>query len=136
MNKYPFTQQGFIDLQSELYQLADAALAQEATNLLSNFKDWVSNHFELSPAQLNDLNGINQETSHFFAYSGSFAVRNRRPLYLEKTPKDPNQQNRNSGEEQGKLIEPKSKLTASSDSEGNFIAGGDFTTTISYYSLT
>lgn len=106
MEKFPFTATGFTQLQEQLYLLPDAQLEAEAAQIQHNFDDWMASHFELSAAQLLFLSAIDNRLHALLAAQTSFAVGNRLPILLLKA--NPVAE----GDEQGKIIWPKSTLTA------------------------
>lgn len=126
MNKFPFTNAGFVDLQQVLYAYPDAELQTEAQLIHSNFIVWVDNHFILSAEQLHFLNCLDNREINLLAYLTSFAVENRRPvvLHAEEPPPD--------DDKQGKIIKPKSTLSAGNGPNVPFEATGTLEIHISY----
>lgn len=106
MEKFPFTATGFIRLQEQLYLLTASQLEAEAAQIQHDFDDWMATHFELSAQQLRFLTAIDSRLHALLAAQTSFAVGNRLPILLLKA--DPPAE----GDEQGKIIWPKSTLTA------------------------
>ena len=124
MNKFPFSASGFANLQSELYDLPNSELALEAASISSSLIDWLKSHFILEAKQITYLHHINAQVIDFLTHEIHFAIKNRLPIYLNKSTE-------NFGDEQGKLIKPTSNLTATSE-DGSFMPGGELIIDISY----
>ena len=124
MSKYPFSPSGFINVQSELYDLTASELVFKLTSISCSIIDWIKGNFVLEARQITHLDQINPQVIDFITSQTLFAVKNRLPIYLDRTGKrDCN--------DQGKLIKPTSNLTAISEN-GNFLPGGEFIIEINY----
>lgn len=126
MNKYPFSNEGFVDLQTALYAYPNAALEVQAQLILSNFITWMDNHFILTAVQLRFLDLLDPREIQLLSFLTSFAVENRRPIVLhaeEPPPED---------DKQGKIIKPKSTLSAGNGPNVPFEASGILEIHISY----
>ncbi|MGY3055238.1 hypothetical protein ACVWYG_003453 [Pedobacter sp. UYEF25] len=105
MENYPFTNEGFQDLQQQLYVLTDLELESEAAEIRTDFIAWMISNFALQPSQLIFIGGIEVKAARWLAEQTAFAIENRLPISLQKeTPEE--------DDEQGKIIWPKSTLTA------------------------
>lgn len=125
MQKQPFTQAGFVALQTELYLLNDTLLQLEADEIALNFKGWMNDHFELSSNQTEFMNQLNPKAVSFLSSQTSFAVANRLPITLAKEEEEEE-------EKIGKVIKPKSNFTVTADASGNMVAEGDLLIQIYY----
>lgn len=126
MKKFPFNPAGLSALLAELYQLSDEALAVEALQIDHAFDSWVAAHFSLTERQLAYLHAIDPKAKKFLAFNGSFAVGNRLPIVLHISGEA------NGSDEQGKIIWPKSSLSARSGGGSSFAAAGSLTIDIIY----
>jgi hypothetical protein len=118
MQKFPFTNEGFQELQNALYALPDAALEIEATAIQSDFNNWMNKHFELAPSQVNFLQHLDERAVSFLAFQTSFAVGNCLPIFLHKA--DPPADD----DEIDKIVWPKSTLSAKAGTNFGFEASG------------
>lgn len=119
MEKFPFTSLGFDQLQHALYALTNPELEIEAALVKDHFDAWISKHFDLSESQLLFLAAIDPKVKAFLAFETSFAIGNRLPVLLFKTSTTTTPE-----EEQGKIIRPKSTLSAAWGNEITFHASG------------
>lgn len=139
--KYPFTATGFHDLLVWLYALPDAELQAEANELLLDFRKWMIKHFLLTPKQVDYLLALSEQTIAFNAYSSSYAVRHRLPVYLDKQVK-PGQASGGhsqadvlSDDKIKKIIATSNNLTVTEDEDGT-TAGGSVTVKIEFIAPT
>ena len=105
MKKYPFNNGGFQDLQQQLYVLTDVELEVEAAAIRTDFINWMDSNFDLQPAQLMFIAAIDVKAARWLAEQTAFAIENRLPISLQKETAEED-------DEQGKIIWPKSTLTA------------------------
>lgn len=126
MQKFPFTNEGFQQLQNALYALTDAALEIEATAIQSDFNNWMNHHFELASSQVDFLQHLDERAVSFIAFKTSFAVGNRLPISLEKADPPADE------EEVDKIVWPKSTLSAKAGTNSGFEASGVLTIHIDY----
>ncbi len=113
MEKYPFSNEGFQGLQQQLYALTNADLDAQAVAIRTGLSAWMDLNFELQPSQLQFINSLETKAVRWLAEQTAFAIENRLPISLTKdTPTE-------NDDEQGKIIWPKSTLTAT--------AGADYT---------
>lgn len=126
MEKFPFTTAGFNALQQQLYALTDQALLVESEHIKNNFTVWMAAHFSLSEKQLLFLNAIDERAKSLISFETSFAVGNRLPVLLQKA--EPPAE----GEEQGKIIWPKSTLSAAWGTQTPYQPSGTLTIHIDY----
>lgn len=126
MQKQPFTQAGFMALQTELYQLNDTLLQLEADEIAFNFKGWMNHHFELSSSQSEFMNQLNPKAVSFLSRQTSFAVANRLAITLAKKDEG------DDDDKSGKVIKPKSTFTVTADASGNMVAEGELLIQIYY----
>jgi len=126
MEKFPFTAAGFNALQLKFYALTDQLLMAEAEYIKDDFDDWMAANFELSNKQLLFLAAIDARLHALLASLTYFAVSNRLPVVLRKAdpPAD--------GDEQGKIIWPKSNLTATWSTNNAYLATGALEIHIAY----
>lgn len=127
MEKFPFTSLGFDQLQHTLYALNNLELEVEAAFVKNHFDAWISNHFNLSESQLLFLVAIDPKVKAFLAFETSFAIGNRLPILLVKTSTATTPE-----EEQGKIIRPKSTLSATWGNTMTFHASGTLIIEILY----
>ncbi|SOD15123.1 hypothetical protein [Pedobacter xixiisoli] len=120
--KYPFTNEGFVQLQKQLQQLDDQALSAEAAKIRADFSQWLLTHFELSRRQESFLAQINPSAISLYSAETAFAVENRLIVRLDKE-KDK--------DEQGKIIWNVSSLKAQAGID-HFEATGTLTFYIRY----
>lgn len=125
MNKFPFDNAGFLALQTQLYQWSDEALTRESEKIRADFDLWMAANFELSERQRAYLLSIDARAKLLLAFDTSFAIENKLPISL-KVEGEPN------GDDQGKIIWPKSSLTASSGGSIGYEAGGTLQINIKY----
>ncbi|RZK51249.1 MAG: hypothetical protein EOO91_21100 [Pedobacter sp.] len=125
MKKFTFNNEGFQALQSELHQLSDEDLAKEALQIEANFTQWVGTNFYLDESQLSYLGAIDPRAQRLLAFNTGFAIANRLPISLNKMENA-------TEEEQGKIIWPKSSLTATSGGRDGFTASGELEINIRY----
>lgn len=102
--KYPFTNEGFAELQAQLYQLDDQALTTEANLIRADFSGWLISNFELDSNQQLFLRQIAPSALALYGAETAFAVENRLMVTLDKDEKDK--------DEQGKIIWSTSSLSA------------------------
>lgn len=126
MQKQPFTQAGFLALQTELYLLNDTLLQLEADEIALNFKGWMNDHFELGASQTEFMNQLNPKAVSFLSSQTSFAVANRLPISLAKEDEG------DDDDKSGKVIKPKSNFTVTAAASGNMVAEGDLLIQIYY----
>lgn len=126
MEKQPFTAAGFAALQLQLYALPNNELAAEAVAMLSDFNQWMADHFELDATQQAFLNGLSTEAISFLAQQTSTCVAHRLPIYLAKDAQA-------KGEDKpGKIIRSESELDGETDQDGNLNLHGQVTIHIHY----
>lgn len=125
--KFPFSNVGFHSLQSELYQLNDEQLLIVSQSVDTNFDHWMKEHFEISEQQFSYLKLIDPKVKKLLSFNTSFALANRLPISLAKDGEG-------TGDDQGKIIWPKSTLSAKSGGQLGFEASGSLTIHISYQS--
>lgn len=111
MEKFPFTNSGFQDLQNQLYQSTDANLKVEEELILLSFKEWMRKHFSLSDEQLLFIAKQDEKMIAFLATQTAIAIVNRLPVRLIKPSTKTVTQMMDS-----KLIRPESNFSASSNS--------------------
>lgn len=119
MEKFPFTSLGFDQLQRALYALTNPELEIEAALAKDHFDGWISKHFDLSGNQLLFLAALDPRLKTFLAFETSFAIGNRLPILLVKTSTSTTPE-----DEQGKIIRPKSTLSAAWGNAMPFHASG------------
>lgn len=125
MIKFPFDNAGFVALQTQCYQLTDEALRLEAEKISTDFDLWMADNFELTARQLAYLLAIDARAKSLLAFDTSFAIGNRLPISLH-VEGEPN------GDDQGKIIWPKSSFTAHSGGSIGYEAGGTLQINIRY----
>ena len=129
MEKQLFNEEGLQKLQEHLYGLENQELEREIFELEENFGEWVERHFELSASQQTFFAQMNEKMLRFLKQECGFAASNRLPVTLQKTTAA----KRSEKDEEGdKLFEPKSKLQASTDAQGNFEASGNLVLQVTY----
>lgn len=124
--KYPFTNAGFIDLQIQLYAMTDVELKAEAQIIQSDFINWMENNFDLSNKQVFFLENLDTRVTQLVSFLTSFAVENRRPISLHKEDPPPDDN------DQGKILKPKSTLSASAGLREPFNATGQLEIHVQY----
>ncbi|TKC10661.1 hypothetical protein FA048_10820 [Pedobacter polaris] len=125
MKKFPFNHAGFQSLQQELYLLSDEVLINEAAQIEINFDQWMNEHFTLSEQQFRYLKTIDPRVKKLLTIYTSFAIGNRLSISLNKA--EPS-----SDDDQGKIIWPKSTLTACYNSNNSYVVSGSLEINISY----
>ena len=126
MRTYPFTNAGFVELQTHLYALSDSELHAEAASIHLQFNTWMEANFELNTQQILFLVRLDARMTDLLAFLTSFAVENRRPISLHKEEPPPEDDG------QGKIIRPKSTLAASAGVTTPFAATGQLEIHITY----
>ena len=129
MRKFLFDEAGLQELSQALYSMDDAQLALEVAALENNFSGWILQHFQLTAEQYAFFMQLNPQLLKFLTSQCSYAVENRLAIELSKTGGKSSQE---TGEPGDKLFEPKSKLQAGSDSDGNFKASGSLLLSVTY----
>jgi len=129
MKKFFFNEEGLLELQQTLYALDDVQLRAEVSAMEADFSNWILLHFNLNEGQQTFFKKMDTAILNFLASQSSFAVANRLPVSLDRAQGNVAL---TGGEEGDKLFEPKSKLQASTDQEGNFQAGGSLVLSVSY----
>lgn len=124
MEKQPFTNVGFTNLQAVLYALPNEQLFIVADSIDLNFKQWMNDHFELEVTQVQFLASLDNRSIQFLGSQTSIAVANRLPITLQKTGND--------DDKTGKIIRPKSNFTATDSVNGTYQVMGDLTIEIVY----
>ncbi|MHA4894119.1 hypothetical protein ACXZ1K_05150 [Pedobacter sp. PWIIR3] len=125
---YAFTQSGVDALLQELYQLPKFELKAESETLKTNFREWLSDRFELKPSQLDYLNNMNAQTLKLTAASCSFALANQLPIYVEK----PANESKDDDPPKLKEIMVSTNLKSKSANDGKWGAFGHVTVCIGY----
>jgi len=77
MAQQPFTPAGVQQKQTELYQLSDDLLAEQADQIRSDFRTWLNNNFILDTDQQSYLSGIDDRFIQISSQETAFAVQNR-----------------------------------------------------------
>ena len=125
MEKFTFTNEGFIDLQALLYQCSDELLEIEGQLVRNDFNSWIKSHFELTAGQNIYLTGIHPKAKTLIEALTSFAIENRLPIKLNKLVS-------RAVEDQGKIIWPTNTLTATSGGSIGYTASGTLEINIEY----
>lgn len=86
MEKVEFSQAGFKDLESQLYELNDSALQMEANAVLSDYIGWVDDHVVLDATQITYLQSLDNIFIASLAANAATAFINRLPLNLVLPP--------------------------------------------------
>lgn len=130
MEKFPFTDQGASELMATLYQLSNTALKLEADAAGADFRFWVSEHFELSPSQLDYLDGIDEQWVLVAAGQTKEFLEHRKPIVLHKMPAPSSR----SGEEgdRGKLLDLDKKQTSSYSEQDGYGTSEELVYSINY----
>jgi len=126
MEKYQFSQVGMNAMLADIYALQDESVCAFAAEMAKDFKRWAITYFAFTESQLRDLSNVNEQWAAFLASQGSFAIRNRRPIQLIKPTDFMN------GSFGDKLVTLSSSLSAVSNREGSFCAGGELIVEVSY----
>ena len=82
MEKVEFSQVGFKQLETQLYELDDIALQSEADAVFNNYINWVDDHVILSTEQVNYLQSLDSLFIASLAAKAAIAFLNRLPLNL------------------------------------------------------
>ena len=122
---YPFTPQGVASWQSNLQTATDVQLQQEANQISSNFKSWLTGTFQLEPGQVDFFDGLTAYFVQLMSAKIAFAVANRIPVKLKK-PETPTTLRGS------KLIRDNSSLDTEEDGQGNTNAEGEIEYEITY----
>lgn len=85
MQKFPFSNEGFQNLQKQLYQLTDPLLAIHANLISEDFKFWVNKNFILTNEQIDFIEMQHPKMIRFLASQTDIAVSNRLPISLIKS---------------------------------------------------
>jgi hypothetical protein len=109
MEKVAFSQAGFKQLESHLYELNDTALKAEANAVLADYITWVDDHVILDTAQIVYLQSLDNIFIASLAAKAATAFVNRLPLNLVLPP-DYNQADE---EKRGKWFLDSSTIAAS-----------------------
>ncbi|TRW21489.1 hypothetical protein FMM05_20275 [Flavobacterium zepuense] len=83
MAKAPFTPDGVAAKVAELYALNQTQLNAQADLVLSNFKDWVDDNFNLTSAQGTYVNALNGTFLNELAIVTSDSLRKRHTVKLD-----------------------------------------------------
>ena len=122
MSLQPLTPAGVAQKVSELYALSDNELKGQASIVASNFKSWLSQNFQLDPAQTNFLATMNNVFASDLGKKISVALDNKLPIKFVKPPVP---------QEASKFISTKDTVQIELY-KGNYTASGDITITIGY----
>jgi len=82
--KYPFTTAGMEGLTAELYALPQPQLLIKANALKSDFKLFMSDHFDFSPEQQNDLAQLSASDAVYLGAISGYKLEHRLPIVLIK----------------------------------------------------
>lgn len=85
MDMYPFTPEGVQQKQSELYELGDEELMQQAKDISSDFVSWVNNNFELDDEQRVYLQELPENDALINGWQTASAVLFRQEVSIEDT---------------------------------------------------
>jgi len=85
MAKQPLTTAGVAAKQSELFALSQAALDNQSLSLVTNFKAWITDNFELTVQEQNFLNSANDDFLRKLSSIIFVATRNRIPFDFTKS---------------------------------------------------
>ncbi|RYF26678.1 MAG: hypothetical protein EOO42_00900 [Flavobacteriales bacterium] len=127
MRKQPFTNEGFLALQAELYALDNIALGAEASKIANDFNGWMANHFEFADKQVQWLQTLAEQATVFLASQTSIAVGNRLPITLAKLEEGEEEEDKT-----GKVIKPKANFVATAKGNEAFGVTGNLTIEIFY----
>jgi hypothetical protein len=127
MEKFPFSNVGFQNLQKQLYKLSDALLEIQSDFILINFKKWMTDSFILSDAQIAFIDSQDEKMIKFLASQSSIAISNRLPITLVKPTVNIQKQQLDS-----KLIRPESNFRTLFNDHGKIEIYGSLTIHISY----
>jgi len=86
MAKQSLTTSGVANKQEELFALEQHHLDIEAQALITDFRVWISNHFELSSSEQGYLASADQNFIRLLSSVVFVGVRNRLPIVFSKTP--------------------------------------------------
>ncbi|MFC4872101.1 hypothetical protein [Negadavirga shengliensis] len=86
---YPLTEQGVIQKQNDLNNLSDEQLLTEAKSMCSDFKNWLSNNFDLLPNEVDYLNTVPENVLFGWGAQLGVIVICRGDLEVEFPPHDP-----------------------------------------------
>jgi hypothetical protein len=127
MEKFPFSNVGFQNLQEQLYRLSDSLLEIQANFILMNFKKWMTESFILSNEQIAFIESQDEKMIKFLASQTSIAISNRLPITLVKPAVNNRKQQLDS-----KLIRPESNFRTLFNDDGKTEIYGNLTIHISY----
>lgn len=124
-NKFTLSNQGFQQLQAQLYALSNQELNEQAILVKYDFTEWVKAHFELDSTQESFLDALPSKAISYLAENASFALANRLEIVLEKEDKP-------IGVAGNKLIRPKPETSVTASASGEFEAEGRLVIEITY----
>lgn len=86
MEKVPLTASGVQTKQAELFALDQTRLDLEANALVTDFRSWITKHFELGVNEQNYLASANEDFIRLLSSIVFVGVRNRLPIDFIKSP--------------------------------------------------
>lgn len=86
MNKFPFTEAGFIAATLYFYSLADEELWKQVYAVQQDFRKWTIQHFDIQGEDLACLNSFNDHTCFALGNQLSVTMSLRLPVRLERRP--------------------------------------------------
>lgn len=135
MNKYQFTNEGFIALQIWLYSLSEEERQRQVNQIESDFWLWATTVFELNELQLSFFNKMKAGSLKFLANQLAFAIANKLPVNLIKNEQPASRAAAAEADDhQGKILETSSSLTNTTDQDGEVTPSGELTIQVTYTS--
>ncbi len=130
MEREPFTPAGVLALQEWLYQLPQLEFDAQILAMESNFEAWSLVHLELDAQQLVFYNQLSTTAKNNLAYTVTLAAAYKKPISLIQLV----QKSNDPEPEEDKLFKPKSTLSVTSDSNGNYEVEGELEIEVTYTS--
>jgi len=124
MTQQPLTPTGVQAKVNELYSLSANDLAQQVSQIKSDFKSWVSTNFSLTQAQSAFLNTIDSRWIDATASNTGTAVSNKLPITLNAPTPPPSYIS--------KMVKHSYVMDTAFDSQAGFSVSGSLTFNIVY----
>lgn len=86
MQKFPFTEAGFIAANLYFYSLSDSDLWSEVYAVQQDFKKWILTYFDIQGEDLHCLNSFNEHSCFIMGNQLAVTMSLRLPVRLERRP--------------------------------------------------